>query len=79
MILAFGILGWFVMPIVFAILAWVMGNNDLQEMDAGIMDPAGRDMTQIGRILGMVNCILMIVGLAVAFLFVLVFFGAALA
>ena len=38
--------------------AWVMGNNDLKEMDQGIMDPSGRGMTQGGRIIGMIVTIL---------------------
>ena len=37
MILAFGIVG-IVCCIIFAILAWVMGNGDLKEMAAGRMD-----------------------------------------
>ncbi len=53
MILVFGILG-LVLCLVFGIVAWVMGNGDLREMREGRMDPAGRDMTQIGRILGIV-------------------------
>lgn len=61
MILVFGILG-FVSCGIFAILAWVMGNTDLAEMDAGRMDPSGRDITNVGRILGMILCILWIVG-----------------
>jgi predicted Zn finger-like uncharacterized protein len=42
--------------------AWIMGNNDLKEMEAGRMDPEGRGNTQVGRICGMIATILMIVG-----------------
>jgi len=57
MILVFGILG-IVLCFVFGIIAWVMGNDDIRQMNAGLMDPAGRDMTQIGRIMGIVvTCI----------------------
>jgi len=59
MILAFGILGLVCCPI-FAILAWVFGQNDLKEIDQGIMDPTGRDLTNIGKILGIVGVILSI-------------------
>jgi hypothetical protein len=45
------------------IIAWVMGNNDLREMAAGTMDPAGRGLTQAGKICGMISVILAIVGL----------------
>jgi len=61
MILAFGIIG-LVCCIIFAILAWVMGNGDLKEMAAGRMDRTGEGMTKAGKIIGMVACILAIVG-----------------
>jgi hypothetical protein len=38
-----------------------MGNNDLKEIRAGRMDPEGEQMTNIGRILGMIATILNIV------------------
>ncbi len=53
MILAFGILG-VVACFPFGVVAWAMGNRDLRAIDAGMMDPSGRDMTQIGRIMGIV-------------------------
>ena len=52
-ILVFGILGFVVCPF-FGIAAWVMGNSDLEEIDAGRMDPTGRDLTKAGRICGMI-------------------------
>jgi hypothetical protein len=59
LILVFGILG-LVTCQVFGIVAWVMGNNDLREMDAGIMDPAGRQNTSAGRICGIISTVLMV-------------------
>ncbi len=41
--------------------AWILGNKDLKEMDAGRMDPEGRSQTQIGKICGMIASILMVV------------------
>jgi ribosomal protein S27E len=76
MILAFGILSWMVC-IIFGPIAWVMGNTDLAEMDAGRMDPEGRSLTQAGKILGMVHCIVLMVALAIVFLFLLVGLAAA--
>jgi len=67
MILVFGILG-LVVCIIFGILAWIFGNADIAEMDAGRMDPTGRGMTSAGRVLGMVACILAIVGVVIAVL-----------
>jgi len=68
-ILTLGILGM-VICIICGIIAWVMGNNDLREMDAGRMDPAGRGMTRAGRICGMISVILTVVGLGLYILFV---------
>lgn len=59
MILVFGILSFVVCPF-FGVAAWVMGNNDLQEMSMGLMDPTGRDLTNAGRICGIVGTALLI-------------------
>lgn len=64
LILAFGILGW-VVCLPFGIAAWVMGNNDLSEMAGGRMDPAGEGLTRAGKILGIVQCCLVIVMIVV--------------
>jgi hypothetical protein len=52
LILILGILGFFVFPC--AIIAWVLGNSDLREMDACRMDQSGRSETQTGKTLGMI-------------------------
>ena len=44
--------------------AWMMGSSDLAAMRAGRMDPSGRDMTQIGYILGIVGTVLFALSLA---------------
>lgn len=51
------------------IVAWLMGNNDLKEMDAGTMDPAGRSNTKAGQICGIVGTILFMIALIIAVLF----------
>ena len=61
-VLALGILG-IVCCFICGIIAWVMGNNDLREMDAGRMDPSGRGLTQAGKICGIVSVILAIAGI----------------
>jgi hypothetical protein len=55
LILALGIIGFFVPCFVFGIVAWVMASSDLRAMDAGNMDPTGRSLTQAGMILGIVQ------------------------
>ncbi len=79
LILVLGILG-IVTCTVIGPIAWVMANRDLEEIDTGRMDPEGRDMTNIGRILGIVGtCLLgaqLLFGLAwLAFLITMVAAG----
>ena len=74
MILAFGIIGFFFMGIIFGPMAWIMGNNDLREMREGRMDPEGEGQTQAGRICGMIVTIL----ICVAFLCICGIFGMAM-
>ena len=69
-ILAFGILGLVVCQL-FGVAAWVMADNDLKEMNRGYMDPTGRDLTNVGRILGIVATALMAIPLLILILFLL--------
>jgi len=66
MILTFGILG-LVCCFIFAILAAVMGSNDLKEMQSGRMDRSGEGMTRTGQILGFVGIGLWVLGFTVRF------------
>ena len=56
-VLALGIIG-LVLCFICGIIAWVMGKNDLRQMDARTMDPSGRGMTKAGKICGMIGVIL---------------------
>jgi hypothetical protein len=67
MILVFGILG-LIMCQLFGLAAWTMADNDLREMNAGYMDPTGRDLTNAGRTLGMISTVLLIISLLFAVL-----------
>ena len=40
--------------------AWMLGNEDLAKMRAGLMDPSGEGNTNAGRILGMIGTVLII-------------------
>ncbi len=62
LILIFGILGFF-FSVIFAIIAWILGSMDLKAMDAGRMDPEGRQQTQIGMYLGMASVALHVLGI----------------
>lgn len=63
-ILALGIIG-LVCCMPCGIVAWVMGNSDLRDMSAGVMDESGRGTTQAGKICGMISVILAAVGLVI--------------
>jgi predicted acyltransferase len=61
-VLVLGILGIVIcQPL--GIAAWVMGNNDLREMNNGLMDPSGRDTTNAGRICGIIGTALFILSI----------------
>ena len=63
LILVLGILSIVMCGIFTAIPAWIMGNTDLAEMNAGTMDSSGRGLTNAGRIMGMIICIISILGI----------------
>jgi len=46
------------------IVAYIFGKNDLAEMDAGAMDPTGRGTTNVGRILGIVAIVFLVIQVA---------------
>ncbi len=65
LILIFGILG-LVFCFLFGVAAWVMGDRDLALMRRGQMDRSGHDLTNAGRICGMIASILAMIGLGFA-------------
>jgi hypothetical protein len=65
LILVLGILGLLLCQVL-GIPAWIMGSNDLREMDTGTMDPSGRSITNAGRICGIIATILLILGAIVS-------------
>lgn len=78
MILVFGILG-LVCCIIFGIVAWIMGNKDLAEMDAGLMDPEGRGLTQAGKVCGIISVVIQIIGIIIYILMMIIGIGAGIA
>ena len=69
-ILTLGVLSLVVCPLL-GIAAWSMGNDDLQRMKSGTMDASGRDLTNAGRICGIIATGLCAVQLIVICLFLL--------
>jgi hypothetical protein len=45
------------------IVAWVMGQNEVQAIDAGRRDPTNRGTANAGRILGIVGTVLFAIGI----------------
>jgi hypothetical protein len=79
LILVFGILG-LVLCLPFGIAAWIMGNGDLKQIDAGTMDPSGRSLTNAGKLIGMIATSLAVIGMVVGILLVVLgVFGGAVA
>ena len=68
LILVLGILSFVGCGIFTAIPAVIMGGGDLKKMDAGQMDPEGRQLTNVGRILGIIGVIFFVIGLLFAIL-----------
>jgi len=75
LVLVFGILGLVACQL-FGIAAWVMASADLEEMAWGRMDASGRDLTNAGRICGMIATGLLVFQILVLVL-VLIFMMAA--
>src|SRR5579862_7956029 len=69
LILVFGIVS-LVVCAPLGIAAWIMGSNDLREMDKGAMDPAGRGNTSAGRICGIIGTVLLVLQVLIAIGFV---------
>jgi uncharacterized membrane protein YidH (DUF202 family) len=78
LILILGILSLIICQPV-GIAAWIMGNADLKQIAAGTMDPEGKSLTQIGKILGIIAVVLMVIGVVVGILVTVVGVGAAAA
>lgn len=56
------------------VVAWVFANNDLREIEAGRMDPSGRQLTQAGKICGIIaSCFMALAVLGMCLWFA--FFG----
>jgi len=75
LILALAIMSWPLFCPIFGICAWVMGNADLREMQAGRMDASGTGLTQAGQIIGMINSMIAIVVIVVLVFLLLLGFG----
>lgn len=73
-VLVLGILG-LALCFILGIIAWVMGNNDLRDIDAGVMDASGRGLTQAGRVCGIISTCVGLVELLFMCLWVGVFGG----
>ncbi|HEY0074554.1 MAG TPA: DUF4190 domain-containing protein [Abditibacteriaceae bacterium] len=60
LILVFGILG-LVFCQIFGPIAWIMGNNALAAIDAGHVNPLERTNANVGRILGIISTVFLVI------------------
>lgn len=65
-ILLAGIGSWILLPFILGLVAWLWGNAELKNT----YDDGDRMMIQIGRILGMINVILSVLGVCLFLLFI---------
>jgi hypothetical protein len=72
MILALGIISWAIGCPIFGLMAWIMGNSDLREMERGAMDPQGMGLTQAGQIVGMIHVIIALFAIVIGLVGVIV-------
>jgi ABC-type Fe3+ transport system permease subunit len=63
-ILVLGILG-LICCAPLGIAAWIMGNKELEAIDAGLRNPENRGTANAGRIIGIVATVLLALGLVV--------------
>jgi len=56
--------------------AWLMGNADLKKIDAGTMDPEGRQTTQAGKICGIIGTVFLILWIILMIIYIVI--GAAI-
>ena len=59
------------------VVAWLLGSADLKQMAAGAMDPSGKDLTNIGRILGIIATVLFVLAIVGFILMMILGVGAA--
>lgn len=64
LVLALGVLGFIVAGVILGPIAWWMGSRDLAAMDREEMDPTGRELTEAGRICGIIVTFLSVIGVA---------------
>ncbi len=68
--LVLGILGLVICNIL-APFAWVIGNNEVNAIDAGRRNPSNRGMAQAGKILGIIGTVLLIIGVLIGGFFLI--------
>lgn len=66
-VLICGIASWVVLPILCGLVAWFLGNDALKDIQRGTIPESDRSMIQIGRILGIANVVLSLLGFCIFF------------
>lgn len=71
--LIFGILSYFTCPLVFGVVAWVMGASELSDIREGKSSPDNKAMAMAGMWLGIINVVLIVLTIVVIFILILFF------
>lgn len=72
--LALGIIGLFFT--IFAPVAWWMANRELEAIDSGRRPPENRGIAKVGKVLGIIGTVLLVLGLLAVVLFFTIFLPA---
>lgn len=75
-VLLTGILSWMILPVILAIIAWVMGNQALEEPSSTYSDTE-MTLIKVGRFLGIANIVVIALSALLAFAFILFLGGTA--
>lgn len=46
------------LPLIFGILAWILGKNAISQIDAGLGNPSDRGMATAGYVMGVISVVL---------------------
>lgn len=76
-VLVLGILSFVGFGCLTGLPAWLIGNQSLKDIDAGLADPNERGMVQVGRILGIIATLLFAIGIVFVLIAILFLGGLA--
>jgi hypothetical protein len=61
--------------LILGIIGWIMGKNDMADIDAGRMDSSGRGLVQAGKICSIIGTVLGSLGIIITILYFILVIG----